>query len=401
MKKYLTVPAFFIVSTIILTACNGGRGEKVSGSPDTISPSHEKAITSFSFMSPGTTGIITDSAKTIDLTVPPGTDATVLVAAFTVTGESVTIGDTHQISGITPNDFSLPLEYTVTAADGSTEIYTVYVTIALDSSKSITGFSLLEVQGIIDDTAKTITISLPAGTNPSGLIAEYTATGESVQVGETIQESGTTPNDFSQPLEYTVTAADGSTEIYTVIVITGHVVINEISTRGLSSGYDEFIELYNASNAEIGLGTYSLWYRSSGGTMFTNLNANWGADKKIPAGRHFLLGGTNSAGGYSGPVSQDGSYTARLSDTGGSVWLMKRSTPPAGMGDSDLVDMAGWGSAVPGNYEGSGAAPSLGASSSEAANKSIERISAGQDTGDNSADFFLRSARDPQNLSSP
>jgi formylglycine-generating enzyme required for sulfatase activity len=52
----------------------------------------------------------------------------------------------------------------------------------------------------------------------TGLIANYTSTGQSVAVGNSTQTSGTTANDFSSAVTYTVTAADSSTQDYTVTV---------------------------------------------------------------------------------------------------------------------------------------------------------------------------------------
>ncbi|PKL35928.1 MAG: hypothetical protein CVV44_20650 [Spirochaetae bacterium HGW-Spirochaetae-1] len=89
-----------------------------------------KAITSFSFTTLGITATIDDIAYAITATVPYGTDVTAMVASFATTGASVHIGATLQISGSTPNDFSSPVTYTVTAGDGSMQDYSVTVNIA-------------------------------------------------------------------------------------------------------------------------------------------------------------------------------------------------------------------------------------------------------------------------------
>ena len=88
-----------------------------------------KAITAFSFVSPPAPGTIDENAKTIAVKVPYGTNVTALVATFTTTGSSVKVGSTVQVSGTTPNNFTSPVIYTVTAADGSTVYYTVTVTV--------------------------------------------------------------------------------------------------------------------------------------------------------------------------------------------------------------------------------------------------------------------------------
>jgi hypothetical protein len=95
--------------------------------------SSAKAITAFSFVGPGASGLIDENAKTIAVTVPYGTDVTSLVAVFATTGSSVKVGSTVQVSGTTVNDFSGPITYTVTAANSSTASYTVTVTVASGS----------------------------------------------------------------------------------------------------------------------------------------------------------------------------------------------------------------------------------------------------------------------------
>ena len=190
----------------------------------TVAPSSAKAITSFGFANtePGVTGTIDQSAHTIAVTVPYGTPLDGLVASFTTTGAAVKVGDVTQVSGTTHNDFSDPVVYTVTAADGSTQDYTVNVTVALNPAKAITAFSFdgldPAVTGTIDQTAHAITLTLPFGASTSGLVASFTTSGASVAVGDVAQVSGTTANDFSESLVYTVTAADGSTQDYTVTV---------------------------------------------------------------------------------------------------------------------------------------------------------------------------------------
>jgi hypothetical protein len=95
-----------------------------------VTASPDKSITAFGFSSPAATGVITEGAHTIAVTVPFGTDVTALVATFAGSGVSVKVGATPQVSGATPNDFTSPVTYTVTAADASTQAYTVTVTAA-------------------------------------------------------------------------------------------------------------------------------------------------------------------------------------------------------------------------------------------------------------------------------
>jgi len=202
---------------IILPGCGGG-GDTCPWYP----LSSSKAITAYSFVGfPGYAGTINEAAKTIEVTLPFGTNVTNLVAAFTTTGAGVKVGTTAQRSGITPNNFTSPVAYIVTASDGSEVTYTVTVTVASNSAKAITAFSFVgfpEATGVINEAAKTIGVTLPFGTNVTNLIAKFTTTGIDVKVGATVQTSGSTPNNFTNPVQYIVTAADSSTATYTVTV---------------------------------------------------------------------------------------------------------------------------------------------------------------------------------------
>jgi hypothetical protein len=81
-----------------------------------------------------------------------------------------------------------------------------------DDAKAITGFTLAGKAGTIDDTGYTIAVTLPYGTDVTGLVPVITYTGVS------IDPAAGTARDFSTPRTYTVTAADGSTRGYTVTV---------------------------------------------------------------------------------------------------------------------------------------------------------------------------------------
>jgi cysteine-rich repeat protein len=196
----------------------------------TIAPSSSKDITSFAFQSTDNPALGTDVTATINgtsiaATVPNGTDVTALVATFATTGATVKVGSVVQASGITANNFTTAVMYTVTAADNSTKTYTVTVTIAPSASKDITSFAFLgatnpalavDVTATINGTA--IVATVPYGTNVSALVATFTTTGQTVKVSGVMQSSGITTNNFTNAVTYTVTAADNSTKSYTVTV---------------------------------------------------------------------------------------------------------------------------------------------------------------------------------------
>ena len=212
MKKVHMLLAFLLI--LFFAGCGSGGG---SGSDPVPPPSSsEKAITAFSLN--GVSGIINESGKTIEISVPFGADVTDMVAAFTTTGTSVKVGSIIQESGVTANNYTLPVIYTVTAADATTQNYTVTVTVATSSAKAITAFALNSVVGTINETSKTVTVVMPSGMSVTNLVATFTTTGVSVKVGSIIQESGATANNYTLPVIYTVTAADATTQNYTVTV---------------------------------------------------------------------------------------------------------------------------------------------------------------------------------------
>jgi formylglycine-generating enzyme required for sulfatase activity len=194
------------------------------------SASSAKEITAYSFTAAANpaldstvTGTITGTE--ISLTVPYGTNVSSLIASFTTTGQSVTVDGNSQFSGTTANDFTDPVTYTVTAADGSTNEYTVTVTVAPNDAKEITAFSFTAAANPALDSTVTgtitgtdISVTVLGGTDVGSLVADFTSTGESVTVNGNPQVSGTTPNDFTDPVTYTVTAEDGSTREYVVVV---------------------------------------------------------------------------------------------------------------------------------------------------------------------------------------
>ena len=205
----MTKPLLWFLA-ILLVALVAGCG---SGS---AAPGSTKAISAYSLG--GTTGTINETAKTIAVTVPNGTSVTALVATFTSTGASTKVGTTAQVSGTTANDFTLPKSYVVTAADATTATYIVTVTVAPIDAKAITAYTLAGANGTINETAKTIAVTVPNGTSVTALVATFSSTGASTKVGTTAQVSGTTPNNFSSPVAYTVTAANASIATYTVTV---------------------------------------------------------------------------------------------------------------------------------------------------------------------------------------
>ena len=103
--------------------------------------------------------------------------------------------------------------YTVTAANGNKQDYTVTITrTPAASGCSILSFKYGGYAAEINEAAGSITLSVPRGTPmtfvPKIVLSEFA----------TISPSATEAQNFSQPVQYVVTAQDGSSSSYTVTV---------------------------------------------------------------------------------------------------------------------------------------------------------------------------------------
>jgi hypothetical protein len=121
-------------SVVIVDTNVNGVGIFVNMGVDKTVAASTKAITAFSIVATGATGFsavgnIVESTGAISVTVPSGTTVTALVANFIHNGASIAISSTAQVSGVTANNFTSPVAYVVTAADGTTKTYTVTVTV--------------------------------------------------------------------------------------------------------------------------------------------------------------------------------------------------------------------------------------------------------------------------------
>jgi len=96
----------------------------------TIGPPAENDILTLSFIEQTGPAVIDHMNYTISVEVTSGADLTSLVANFTISiGASINIGGTPQESGVTANDFSSPVIYTVEAFDGTLQDWVITVSI--------------------------------------------------------------------------------------------------------------------------------------------------------------------------------------------------------------------------------------------------------------------------------
>ena len=310
--KIFTV-ALALFTSISLISCGGGGGSSsgTSGGGSTLSSS--STFSTFSIN--GSTGVVNNAAKTIAITLPYGTAVNPLIAKFTSTGSSVSVGTTPQVSEVTSNNFTSPVVYIVTAADGSTSSYTVTVTVASITAKALTSLSINGVSGLINESAKTVLITLPFGTSVSSLVASFSTTGTNVSVGGLTQVSGTTSNNFTSPVTYTVTAGDNSTAAYIATVVVATASSKALTSFSLNGTFGTINE--TAKTISVAMGS---------GTAVNSLIATYNS-----TGTSVTVGGTAQVSGitmnnFTNPVA----YTVVAADASTTAYMVTVTVAAAG-----------------------------------------------------------------------
>lgn len=176
-----------------------------------ISKSSAKDILSFILAEAYSEAEINTTNHTISISVINGTNLTALVPTITISNFA-TISPTSGVA----QDFTNPVEYTVTAQDGTTQVWTVTVTVSttVSAEKDITSFSIPnQTSANIDAVAGTVVVVMPFGTNATSLTPTI-----AISAGATIDPASGVAQDFTNPVQYTVTAQDASTKVWTVTV---------------------------------------------------------------------------------------------------------------------------------------------------------------------------------------
>ncbi len=115
---------------------------------------------------------------------------------------------------------------------------TVMTFASVSAETDILTYSFAEQSGAatIDAGNHTVAIEVANGTDVSALVATFTLSdGATATVGGTAQVSGTTANDFSSAVTYTVTAADGTTtQDWTVTVTAATLGIDKVDLNAFA-----------------------------------------------------------------------------------------------------------------------------------------------------------------------
>ena len=187
--------------------------------------SSTKELLNFSILKSDNQGKVVNDVKAsiqgsvITLPLDKYDDLKSLIAVFEYNGKSITINGVKQESGVTSNDYSQPLVFTVEAEDGSKQQYTVEI--ALKDTGVLSAFRFLKKNNafLTADVSSSIGEEsiIPLVTfSQSELIPTFTTNAVKVLVDEVEQKSGMTKNDFSSPVVYQFIMRNGETFQYTV-----------------------------------------------------------------------------------------------------------------------------------------------------------------------------------------
>ncbi|MBW8865195.1 MAG: DNA/RNA non-specific endonuclease [Verrucomicrobia bacterium] len=163
---------------------------------------------------------------------------------------------------------------------------------------------------------------------------------------------------------------------------TTNLTVSQVYGGGGNSGatyINDFIEIYNAGTATIDLSSYAVQYASASGSTWSETILNG----TISPGHHYLIQEAAGSGGTTSLPTPEATGTISMSATAGKVALTKTTTlltVSNPVGQANVVDFVGYGTANA--FEGSGAAPAPSATTSD-----LRAGGGATDTNDNAADF--------------
>ena len=204
MKGIIRIGLMVLAVMFGMNACDVEKEPYIQGADD------EKAILKFEVND--VIGTVDENSKIVVLDFPAGTDVSHLTPTITISNYATIEPE----SGVA-QDFTNPVYYTVTAMNGTTAQYMVEAVVHdAENEKSILSFRFdaLDEEGAIDEIARRISFLLPAGTDVTELVPTI-----EVSEGATVEPASGVAQDFTNPVNYTVTAQNGTTAVYTVTVV--------------------------------------------------------------------------------------------------------------------------------------------------------------------------------------
>jgi hypothetical protein len=218
-KANIKASIIMLLLLMIGAASCSKKDDSVEAFKEELKLSGEKQITEFKFLASENTLLTEDviasidvNAKTISANLPSDIPLTALTPKISISPKAI-------VSPTGEKDFTDAVTYTVTAEDGTSQSYAVTAT-SKSSAKEITSFRFagienngvtVDISGQIDEEGKTIAMEMPNGT-------EITALEPELEIPDNAIYEPMGPQDFSSPINYTITAEDGTSRTYLVTV---------------------------------------------------------------------------------------------------------------------------------------------------------------------------------------
>ncbi|MBN8469978.1 lamin tail domain-containing protein [Corallococcus exiguus] len=397
-----------------------------------------------------TVNVITDVPQLTSLTPSTATVNAGATQVFTVTLASAPAEPVQVLLALTSpaTPFGALSATSVTVAAGETTA-TVTFTAAADGegtgavSASLNGITRSAELTVLPPPAKLASVTPDTATVTVGTTQTFTVTlDRKAPVGGAAVDVAFAPSELGSLSASTVTVAEGQTTATVVFTATqttgagqftasyqgvtkqaaitvagvqGHVVISEFCGGTTASATDEFVELYNPTSADVDMSGWKLQYRAAGATSKYGQTFTLPAGAVIKAHGYYLLVGA----GYptDAAVKEDTKYGFNSSASvtaGGHVRIGTAALGEADV-DANAIDTLGYGTgaapeggaghAAPAHPASGGSLERKARATSTSATMGVggddELAGNGQDTDDNAADFVQRTARQPQNSSSP
>ena len=281
MKKLLNY--FLLLGiTMLLGAC--------SSDEDDIAPVNDHVLKKFAVLkSLNQESILADceaivTPGKIALTLDTYDALKSLVVSFEHEGEQVTVGGVKQTSGVTPNDFSKPLVYTVETKNGQKIDYEV--SLSFTGGQPILSFDFLKSvnKDLPHDSkctfeGRSILSFLPVP--PTTLVPTFQTTALSVSVDGKEQESGVSAQDFTQPVVYELQMRNGEKLAYTVKTDYMPSEVPHLYIKTANSSYHEIESKDYYVDATIEIDGKNVYENYTGETEIKGRgNSTWSMPKK-------------------------------------------------------------------------------------------------------------------------
>jgi DNA/RNA endonuclease G (NUC1) len=306
------------------------------------------------------------------------------------------------------------LPFTITEVGGLPRIGSGTISLTVPAATDPSGLGAANPNSVLPTEQSVLTVIASPGSNPPstnlavtadlstiGGLANQQFFNDGVSGGDAVANDnvftytatvpqGTTPGPKS--LGFTVNDAQGRSGSGSILLTVqqpppdvDHVVISQIYGGGGNSGAtftNDYVELYNPTGVSFNLAGWSLQYASAAGTSWTNKQPIGGT---IAPGEYFLIGlASGGANGAPLPVSPNISGDINISATTGKVALVSNSVNLSGSCpnvNGDIVDFVGYGTTAS-CFEGSGRAPAPSASAAI-----FRKMNGALDSNQNNSDF--------------